>query len=447
MNDMDGDGAAAPDEEILRSLKMIGEGNYGQVPEAAEGIGAHVKHLAHDIEVQQKDNLRGMVQASVECGDAMFSLAQMTRDVREVNNRAQAISTAAQEMVATVQDIAFTSDAAASDANEVEETATKGLAAAENAVITMQNITRAVEGAASKVDDLAEASARIGDIVASIEAIAKQTNLLALNATIEAARAGDAGKGFAVVAGEVKNLANQTARATDDIRTRISNLRDEMAEIVESMEQGAKAVQEGEEIIVATGNEMRSISERIGGVTGNMRDVTAILAQQREASNEVSQGINVIADMADRNSIEINKVVDSMDGASNVIGKRLAALGNLDIDHKVVDIAKADHVAFKNRIMEAAIGRCSLSDSDVPDHRGCRLGKWYYAIDEATIRNDATFRALEDPHVRVHRNGKDALRALNNGDMDMALAEIGKMALASIEVLELLDRLSKNLSE
>ena len=440
-------GTATTDEALVRSLELIRDGSYGQVPDSAGGIGAHVKQMARDVEAQQKDNLQGMVQVSVECGGAMFSLAEMTRDVREVNNRAQAIATAAEEMVASVQDIAFTSEAAAADANEVEATATKGMAAAEHAVTTMQNITRAVEGAAAKVDDLAEASARIGDIVASIEAIAKQTNLLALNATIEAARAGEAGKGFAVVAGEVKNLANQTARATDDIRTRISNLRDEMAEIVKSMEEGAKAVQEGEEIIATTGNEMRSISERIGGVTGNMRDVAAILTQQREASTEVSHGVTVIADMADRNNMEINTIVDSMESASGIIGKRLEVLGNLDIANKVVDIAKADHVAFKKRIMEAAIGRCSLTDSDVPDHRGCRLGKWYYAVDDAGIRNDAAFRELEDPHVRVHKHGKDALRAVNNGDMDSALAEIGKLALASTEVLDLLDRLSGNLSE
>ncbi len=451
MNDITRDdpvaGATATEEELLRSLDLIRDGKYGQVPEATEGAGAHVKRMARDVEAQQKGTLRDIVRVSIECGDAMFSLAHMTRDVREVNNRAQAMAAAAEEMVASVNDIAFTSEAAAADANEVEETATKGMVAAEQAMTTMRNITRAVEGAAAKVDNLAEASARIGDIVASIEAIAKQTNLLALNATIEAARAGDAGKGFAVVAGEVKNLANQTARATDDIRTRISDLRGEMSQIVESMEEGAKAVHEGEEVIVTTGNEMRAITERIGGVTGKMRDVTAILAQQSEAATEVSQGVTVIADMADRNSMEINKIVDSMESAGKVIGQRLEVLGKLDISHRVVDIAKADHVAFKNRIMDAAIGRSSLSEGDLPDHRSCRLGKWYYAVGEAAVRNDAAYRELEDPHIRVHKHGKGALRALSGGDMDTALAEIGKMTLASTEVLDLLDRLSRSLSQ
>ena len=103
-----------------------------------------------------------------------------------------------------------------------------------------------------RVDALARASQRIGEIVAQIEAIAKQTNLLALNATIEAARAGEAGKGFAVVATEVKNLANQTARATDDIRGRIATLKSDMDAIVATMRAGAETVGAGQEAVRLT---------------------------------------------------------------------------------------------------------------------------------------------------------------------------------------------------
>ena len=94
--------------------------------------------------------------------------------------------------------------------------------------------TQAMDGAVRQVDEtqtivrsLADAARRIGDVVSLINNIASQTNLLALNATIEAARAGEAGKGFAVVAGEVKSLANQTARATDEIQAQVAAIQGE----------------------------------------------------------------------------------------------------------------------------------------------------------------------------------------------------------------------------
>jgi methyl-accepting chemotaxis protein len=427
------------------TLRALAEGEYGRIRNGQVEADESMHRLSGALEAHDRDTLRGIVQVSVECGEAMISIAEMSREVAEVNGRAQAIAAAAEEMVASVKDIAVTSDAAAHDADAVQASAREGMRAAEKAVSTMRNISRAVEDAAAKVNTLAEASAQIGEIVNSIEAIAKQTNLLALNATIEAARAGEAGKGFAVVAGEVKNLANQTAKATDDIRTRIERLRNEMAMIVQSMEQGAKAVEEGEEVIVATGDGMRAIGEQISGVTSKMQDIASILSQQSEASSEVAEGVSMIADMANRNATEIIHVADAMDKANVQIGERVNGLAKRDIAYKVVHIAKADHTNFKKNVMDVVIGRKSLRADELADHQSCRLGKWYYDVKDPAITGQSAFRRLEDPHARVHRHGKDVLNAVARGDMDGALAESAKMAQASREVLDLLEELAQAL--
>ena len=427
-------------EEALRALS---EGDFGKIRSGQFEVDDSLRRLSEALEGHDRDTLRGIVQVSVECGEAMISIAEMSREVAEVNGRAQAIAAAAEEMVASVKDIATTSDAAAHDANSVQSSAREGMRAAEKAVSTMRNISRAVEDAAAKVNTLAEASAQIGEIVDSIEAIAKQTNLLALNATIEAARAGEAGKGFAVVAGEVKNLANQTAKATDDIRTRIERLRNEMATIVQSMEQGAKAVEEGEEVIVATGDGMRAIGDQINGVTSKMQDIASILSQQSEASSEVAQGVSMIADMANRNATEIIHVADAMDKANGVISERVSALAKRDILYKVVHIAKADHTNFKKNVMDVVIGRKSLRADELADHHNCRLGKWYYDVKDPAITGQSAFRRLEDPHARVHRHGKDVLNAVAKGNLEQAMAESVKMAKASHEVLDLLEELAQ----
>jgi methyl-accepting chemotaxis protein len=112
------------------------------------------------------------------------------------------------------------------------------------------------------VQGLAEAASKIGDVVDLINNIAGQTNLLALNATIEAARAGEAGKGFAVVAGEVKNLANQTARATEDISAQIMAIQNETNDAVGAIERIRDVVVEVNEIAttIATAVEQQGVS-------------------------------------------------------------------------------------------------------------------------------------------------------------------------------------------
>lgn len=134
----------------------------------------------------------------------------VAREVREA-------SEAATEMSANVQTVAAAAEQLSASVNEISRQATQSLT-------TTNRVTQATREANENVRSLLEGAKRIGDIVGLITGIAAQTNLLALNATIEAARAGDAGKGFAVVAGEVKALADKTARATSQIGSHIAQI-------------------------------------------------------------------------------------------------------------------------------------------------------------------------------------------------------------------------------
>ncbi|MGB0682894.1 MAG: methyl-accepting chemotaxis protein [Magnetovibrionaceae bacterium] len=428
-------------------LTLLRSGQFTEfLAGAAQSHDPYLRILA-EIESQERAELKSLVETTKAVGESMIAIADMTRQSREVNNRAQAIAAASEEMVASVQEISYSTEAAATDANAMREAAEKGLEAANRANDSMVHITRAVEDATAKVDSLNEASAQIGQIVESIEAIAQQTNLLALNATIEAARAGEAGKGFAVVASEVKNLANQTARATDDIRNRITGLRSEMADIITSMHEGAQAVQEGEEVIAATGTEMQTIVAQAAGVDAKMQDVSDILSQQTEASGEVSEGVQMIAEMSDKTVVDISHLADGMDDASKHLVDRLNRSAERGVRFKTVELAKSDHVLFKKRVMDAVIGRISLAPGELPDHHKCRLGKWYDTQNDPLITNDPAFVEMKDPHQRVHSHGTRVLESMSRGDLDQALVEVVSMNRASVEVLDLLDKLSANLEQ
>ncbi|WP_133121917.1 methyl-accepting chemotaxis protein [Pleomorphomonas carboxyditropha] len=144
------------------------------------------------------------------------------------------------------------------------------------------------ESTTTVVGNLAASAARIGDVIRLIQEIAEQTNLLALNATIEAARAGEAGKGFAVVAAEVKTLANQTARATEDISTQVSGIQDATTETVSAI---------------------RTVAATIGRINEISSSIAAAVQQQSDAAREIA-----------------DNVVQASDGAESISG----ALKNLE---------------------------------------------------------------------------------------------------------------------
>jgi methyl-accepting chemotaxis protein len=425
------------------SLTLLKDGHFSALitSDAPECL----KEIALVQQRQSADALTGTVAISTSCSRAMVALADMMRDVTDINHRGQAIAAASEEMVASVREIATTSEAASQDASRALHAAGAGLEATSRAEASMNQIARSVDTAAAQVHELAEASKQIGGIVREIEAIAKQTNLLALNATIEAARAGEAGKGFAVVATEVKALATQTAAATVDISGRIETLQREMALIVSSMEASADAVTKGRAVIAEAGAGMQAINTEITGITGKMTDIAAILSQQSQASGEVAQGMQAIADMTGTTVMSIGNVAGIMHEADALIQARIEQIAAQDIPFKVIEVAKSDHVSFKKRLYEVMIGRLSIDIKTLADHKTCRLGTWYDSVADVQVRTQPAFTALAEPHARVHAHGRSMLEWRARGNQDRALAELHEVERASEDVLRHLDDLGRAL--
>jgi len=159
-----------------------------------------------------------------------------------------------------------------------------------------------------KVQGLAEAAGKIGDVVRLINDIASQTNLLALNATIEAARAGDAGKGFAVVAGEVKSLANQTAKATDEIS----------AQIV--------AVQNATKDAVAA---IQGIGNTIARINEIASTIAAAVEEQGAATQEIARNVQQAAHSGATLTTNISSVSSAAENTGQAAGEVMGAASSL----------------------------------------------------------------------------------------------------------------------
>jgi len=259
---------------------------------------ARQEHVSAEIAAFTNSINRNIAELGAISDRALESAAHLSSAADGAARRTEAATAASTEASANVRDIASATDELAASVMEIDRQVAQSNAIAEKAVSEAERTNAAVQ-------ELNEAARRIGDVVSLITDIAEQTNLLALNATIEAARAGEAGRGFAVVAGEVKALAGQTAKATEDIAEQIAGMQAATSRSIEAIE-----------AIEATIRDIGSISGAIA----------AAVTEQGAATQEIARSVDVAAKRTLETANEVNRVGDATENTrANVTGVRAVA--------------------------------------------------------------------------------------------------------------------------
>ncbi|WP_343561972.1 methyl-accepting chemotaxis protein [Kiloniella sp. b19] len=281
---------------INRAIETI-RGKMESFNGVADRLDSSLKTVAE--EMQSSVGNLGEMTASMEtvATQARSGSEAVRQSSREASDGVSSISAAAEQLSASI--------------SEIRTQMSRTSSAAEGAV-------KRVRASASDIRQLDESASRIGDVIKLITEIAEQTNLLALNATIEAARAGEAGKGFAVVASEVKSLANQTGRATEEIGQYVSGIQSSTLEAVKAFDELAELLQD---------------------LNSSAVSVAAAVDQQSAASNEIADNARIAARETANVNRGITEIGDGINEASRV---------SRDVDRVTRDLSEQKLAALLN---------------------------------------------------------------------------------------------------
>jgi methyl-accepting chemotaxis protein len=270
---------------------------------------------------KMKNNLRLMIQemsgAALELASSSEQFTSVSQQIgansEETSAQANVVSAAADEVNKSLQTVATGTEEMSATIGEIAKNASAASSAAKDAV-------KSTEVTSSSMSKLNDSSIEIGQVIKVITSIAQQTNLLALNATIEAARAGEAGKGFAVVANEVKELAKQTAKATEEITHKI--------EVIQTDTKGAVQAIAGITSIIARINDISgTIATAVEEQSATTSEMSRSVTQAAKGSGNITQNISGVAEAAhstSSNAQQSLKAAQELSRLSNQLGQMVA---------------------------------------------------------------------------------------------------------------------------
>ncbi len=451
---------------------------FGDMARAVHTMSTNLREIVTEIG-------KGVHVLSDSSNELSSNSAEMSQGSREASDKAHSVAAAAEEMTTNIVSVAAGMEEASTNLTHVaahteQMTSTIGEIAgnSEKARHITEEAMREVSQINEQMNQLGQAAREIGKVTETINEISSQTNLLALNATIEAARAGSAGKGFAVVANEIKELAQQTAAATEDIKGRIVGVQSSASAGIADIERISKVIHEVTDIVssiaaaieeqaTVTKDIARNIAEASTGVkeannrVSESSDATKEIAREIAFVDQAAGGMASGSDQVRTNAVELNGVAQRLQSmvsrfrvSSGGHGNRThgggAAVADRSMATEEIEKAIAAHSAWKGRLQGIVnTGKIDMSINTIRSDRECQFGRWLHG---GTIDSDAAksphCQSAKHLHAQFHEEAARIAQMATSGQRDAALkalAASGEFARVSGELKSTLRKWSESL--
>lgn len=436
-----GDHAAA-----LAVIQSLTDGRFvdaaDQLQSVAGPLHQALSELIHASNRRMVDLLRSASAAVEEGARPLLAADELAADAAIQGRQVAQVAAVSEELSASVAQVAVNARQVSAATHQLVSECSVGLQRVSGALAGSMEAAAAVQEMQRKVEQLGQSVEPIEQVMTLIADVSGQTNLLALNAAIEAARAGEHGRGFAVVASEVRRLAEKTQGAVREVRQQITALRDGSANVAfaavtvaDVVGRGADHARQGEASIHQMG---RQIQEALQPVT----EIAIATDQQARAVAEAAVSAQQMAEVGahlQQASGQLAVMVSDLQLTLRGVREVGAKLQLSFQDQDLLKVARADHLLWVQRLHEMLLGREKIQVHEVTDHTQCRLGKWCTGRGKERFGLNPAFRALEEPHNRLHRMARSAVEAWNAGRQDEARKVVREVVTTSKEILRLLE--------
>lgn len=427
--------------EVSGHLKEITEGNLTTVPQPWGRDEA--ASLMLDLRQMQLSLRRMVTRVRHSSDEIVHSSSEIASSAMDLSARTEQAAANLEETATSMEEISSTVKRSADNTLEASRVAGHNAEVAATGGQAMREVVATMEG-------IRQSSARISEIIGTIDAIAFQTNILALNAAVEAARAGESGRGFAVVASEVRTLAQRSAEAAREIKALIGNS-------VDQVEAGTDAVKRARATIEEIVGSSKKVDQLLGEITTSAHEQNLGVVQIGQAVNELDRMTQQNAALVEQSAaaasamkIQASALADEVarfripQEVANVnVAARSETIADFDFD-KAIEA----HRQWKVKLRKAIADREKLDANLICRDDQCPLGKWIHGPGGRRWGSKPSFTELTKHHANFHIAAGEVARKINAGqfvDAERLVSSGSRFAQISTDVSTLLTKAKRGL--